>query len=335
MNDSIAVKARSTAQAANDGGGIEIFWRGQWVPVAKLSDEARETVESIWQAQRVAALGQERKPSHAWLRRLRRRPQPLVGPPDVRASYGGQVIPFPNNRRPTFRKFCVETANGPKFRVPLLGKYIKESLPVAAGGGELYIYDGGVYRPGEPLLKRLITDLLGVDWTAGRSRETIDWLLAQADKLNEAPPADVINVRNGLLHVSKRGEVTLKPHDPKFRTVVQLPVTYDESAACPVIGKFLDTVFPSPAVRSLIEEVSGYVLVPDNSLQKAVMFRGPGGNGKSVYLSLLSSLIGGQNVAHRQLQDLDENRFAPADLYGKLANICADLSSRELQSSSI
>ena len=255
-------------------------------------------------------------------------------PPDVIASHADNVIPFPQDRTVAFKRFCVATPAGLKFRAPLLGKYIVENLPVASGGGQLYVYDSGVYRNGETSLKRLIADLLGVDWTRTREGETLAWLLATADALNEQPPTNIINVRNGLLHVSKRGAVRLKPHDSKLLTPIQLPVTYDPTASCPGIDEFLSQVFPSRALLRLVEEVAGYTMVPDNSLQIAIMLRGPGGNGKSTFLNLLTSLLGSENIVHRQLQDFDEDRFAAVDLYGRLANICADLSSRELQSSS-
>ena len=41
------------------------------------------------------------------------------------------------------------------------------------------------------------------------------------------------------------------------------------------------------------------------------------------------------NVSHIALQDLEDNRFRVAELYGKLANIFADLPSRRLYSSSM
>jgi putative DNA primase/helicase len=247
----------------------------------------------------------------------------------------GQVIQFPEGGRPKYKQFCVDTPNGPKFRVPRLGKYIKDQLPVAVAGDDLHVYIDGVYRrDGERLLREVMVNILGDDWTQARSNETIAWLQAKAPKLLEDPPVDVINVRNGLLHISKGGEVKLKPHDPDFRTPIQLPVEYDPSATCPTIDAFMKTVFPDPAVRRLVVEITGYSVVPDNRLQKAFMLRGDGGNGKSTYFKILTKLLGHENVSHRSLHDLDENRFAPASLQGKLANICADLEDRELQSSS-
>ena len=53
-----------------------------------------------------------------------------------------------------------------------------------------------------------------------------------------------------------------------------------------------------------------------------------------VLLDLLTYLLGEENVSH-VAQDLEENRFKVAELYGKLANIFADLPNKRLQSSSM
>jgi putative DNA primase/helicase len=58
---------------------------------------------------------------------------------------------------------------------------------------------------------------------------------------------------------------------------------------------------------------------------------GDGANGKSTYLSVLKALLGAENVSGRPIQDFGQDRFAAADLFGKLANICADLPPNELK----
>jgi P4 family phage/plasmid primase-like protien len=62
------------------------------------------------------------------------------------------------------------------------------------------------------------------------------------------------------------------------------------------------------------------------------MLLGDGGNGKSQFLELLTRMLGDENVATPSLQDLMEDPYAKAELYGKMANIHADLSNRKLES---
>jgi putative DNA primase/helicase len=51
-------------------------------------------------------------------------------------------------------------------------------------------------------------------------------------------------------------------------------------------------------------------------------------------LSALRSFLGAENTSSKSLHTLEENRFACPYLYGKLANICPDLPSRDLESTS-
>ena len=60
------------------------------------------------------------------------------------------------------------------------------------------------------------------------------------------------------------------------------------------------------------------------------MFHGGGSNGKGVLIQMIEALIDPSNCSHRSLQDLDNNRFAAADLYGKHVNTFADLKSLRL-----
>lgn len=55
------------------------------------------------------------------------------------------------------------------------------------------------------------------------------------------------------------------------------------------------------------------------------MLVGSGANGKTTFLNIIIKVLGRHNCSFRSLQELMENRFAPADLYGKLANIYDDL----------
>ena len=56
-----------------------------------------------------------------------------------------------------------------------------------------------------------------------------------------------------------------------------------------------------------------------------------GGNGKSTFLNAVIKFVGADNVSNVSLQQLASNRFAAANLVGKLANICADLPTKRLE----
>ena len=141
----------------------------------------------------------------------------------------------------------------------------------------------------------------------------------------------IINLKNGLYDLK---EDKFKLHTPKLLSTVQIPVEYDETADCPIIDKFLSEVVSEEYIPMLLEWI-GYSMIPDNSMQKAVMLLGSGSNGKSVFLNLLTEFIGIENTAGESLQKLEKDRFSAANLYGKLLNVCPDIAGSEVYDSSV
>ena len=139
---------------------------------------------------------------------------------------------------------------------------------------------------------------------------------------------DVVNVLNGLLDVNTRA---LSPHSPDFLSPVQLPVTFDPNARCPMWDKFIGEVFPGDS-EAIAWEIPAWLATPDTSIQKAVLLTGDGANGKSTYLRAVLAFVGRQNVAAISLHRLENDRFSVARLVGRLANICPDLPSEDLSS---
>jgi putative DNA primase/helicase len=98
-----------------------------------------------------------------------------------------------------------------------------------------------------------------------------------------------------------------------------------------IVFKFLCNVMDPSDVRLAID-YWGYCLISDNKIfQKCLMCVGPPDVGKSTHLNITEAYLGKKNMAHKSLVQLTRQRFATADLYGKLANSCADISSSKLE----
>jgi putative DNA primase/helicase len=143
---------------------------------------------------------------------------------------------------------------------------------------------------------------------------------------------NIINLRNGLFNVAT-GE--LQPHIPTYYSRTQLPVRYHPTAECPGILTFLEQVQPDEEDRKAVIEQASVPLLRSNFLQKAFMYVGKGRNGKSVWFKILNTLYGAENVAHNSIHNLQWNRFAPATLDGKYANIHDDISAQEIRHTGI
>ena len=205
---------------------------------------------------------------------------------------------------------------------------------------EMYYYRDGVYLPNaeaaveagmqaayervgldEQPTKHFVSEVLGhLQRSSYRNRQEFD------------KDPDIFNVRNGLFNMAT-GE--LQPHSPTYLSRRQLPVAYDPTAECPLILKFLDQVQPDEEDRRAIIEHASVPLLRSNFLQKAFMYVGKGRNGKSVWFEILGALYGAENVTHSSIHNLQWNRFAPATLDGKFANIHDDISTQEIRHTGI
>lgn len=203
--------------------------------------------------------------------------------------------------------------------------------------GRLFRYEGGVYTENAELyVKRQVKDLTIKFGNPGRwnktlAQEVIEYISLDAPSLLERPDLDRVNLLNGILNV-QTGE--LVPHSPAFLTSIRIPITYDESAACPAIEEFIAQTFPEDSL-DLAWEILGDLITPDRSIQKAICIVGEGGNGKSAFCQLCTNFVGERNVVHLSLQKLENDRFAPARLCGRLANICSDLPGSHLEDSAV
>jgi P4 family phage/plasmid primase-like protien len=137
----------------------------------------------------------------------------------------------------------------------------------------------------------------------------------------------LINFKNGILNFNT---LEFIPHDPKYKLIRQIPLTYNPEAKCPNIRNFLSDVVKDEDSQVLLEFL-GYSLIPDTRFAQGVMLQGEGSNGKSIFLSLLRTFMGEENLAAIEMQDLGDDKFAAAELYGKLVNVFPDMSSEEIK----
>ncbi len=195
--------------------------------------------------------------------------------------------------------------------------------------GETYIYKDGVYQPGGEAAIRHIVETnfhkAGADKTA--NNHFLNEVLGHVQRRTYTKPdifdpdPYILNLENGLFNVDT-GE--LKPHNPDYSSLAKLPVKYDPTADCPRWKQFLNRTLHPDDLKA-VQEFIGSLLWKAYPTQRAWLQVGEGANGKDALDRVLATLLGPGNVAHRSLQELENNRFAKAELYGKLADIYSDL----------
>lgn len=236
-----------------------------------------------------------------------------------------QMIKEEQTKTGSGRFFNVTPTGSLKFIPKKLGDYLLDKYSILNIESYLHYYDNGVFydKATRRLINDKIVELLGDSWKEKYRDEAIGYIkdvtYIEPDNLPEND--GIINVRNGMYDI-RNGE--LLPHSPDYMSLAQVDVEYDADAKCPRLTQFMNEVFPEE-VHDLVWEHAGYSLLANLQLKQFIVFIGEGNNGKSVWSTVIQEVLGNENYANQSIQDLSSDKNARAELFGKLANIYADL----------
>lgn len=217
------------------------------------------------------------------------------------------------------------------------------SIADATGrGSHIYVYKDGYYRlDGEGILKTEIKDLFEHDvWTKHKETEIITFISSyntvHRDDLKAS--SNLINLKNGVYDIEKktfvkRGTQKFDKYYSDNYFLYIIPWDYKPNAKLTTkIEKYFKTTFMGKQKYiDFTQELFGYCLYSKYNYHGLFYLYGTGGNGKTVWISLLESLLGKANVTNKSVNSLIRNRFTTSSLYGKLLNSCGELSGFVLQ----
>lgn len=196
---------------------------------------------------------------------------------------------------------------------------------VSSIDGSWWVYADGFWQPGEKAVHARIVRTLGERYRPAHSHAIRDVMRATCDEIDVGPVPQLINVTNGMVDWKAPGMPFLVPHDPKHLSTVQLPWAWaEEVSRCADFEEFLEAAV-APDDRARVWELIGYLLMSGNPLQRMFLLTGGGGNGKGVLLAVIKALLGKRNTSAVPLADFVDDKFAAADTFGKLCNICGDI----------
>lgn len=228
--------------------------------------------------------------------------------------------------------------DGKEFLPEILSREIKEkhrfiATPIdkSGVGSIVYVYRDGYFQgDGAHAVRMEAHRALDKDSKAARLDNVVELIRVSESmdysKLN-LKSKDLVNVQNGMLDW-RTGK--LVPHDPDYLSTYQIHAEWHPKKKSDALGKFLSEV-ASPGDILFIEELMGYLMIPETSFHKSFAFIGMPGTGKSTVLKLITHWLGKENVAAIPLQLLETDQFAASDLFGKLANICTELTSEAIE----
>jgi P4 family phage/plasmid primase-like protien len=222
--------------------------------------------------------------------------------------------------------------DGSNFLPKLLADELMEEYTFINVAERIYVYEGGVFKPtGEAFIKPKCREKLEEFARISHVKEVVEHIadstLVRTEELNTHK--DLINLANGMLDWRT---MQLLPHSESYLSTARIPIEYSPDAVCPNIDQFLMTTLTVDCIP-LLEELLGYILIPDVRHSVVFILTGSGANGKSTFLNLLEAFIGTENVSKVPLQELDSHKFKRADIFGKLVNLFADLDPKDLESS--
>ena len=234
--------------------------------------------------------------------------------------------------------------------------------------GQLWIYnkDTGIWMEGYARARSLLQrwgknhlDIAPSGLNDYQKREIIHSVMDEEEYrikpsgFNDA--ADVLNMKNGIVHLAAVEAVQEKrkrdpskslpaeipddmvikeyektPHDAAYRFTWVLPYKYTPNAKCEEIRLFLEKSLGIKGMEIMLEWFA-YCLMPGSQIKKFLILVGPTDSGKTQMMNLLKMFLGNQNFCAVPLQELTTKEFQLARLYGKLANIYADLPDIEVK----
>lgn len=207
--------------------------------------------------------------------------------------------------------------------------FILGELPYFFNASGCYVLDDGGAE-----MKRIIQSCIVPRLCTSAAVNSIFKMILFQDKRREYDdlnlyPVEWVPFRNGFFIPSEnRMEAIL----PEHFVINQIPHEFypDEQSSCPVFDALLEYQLPDADDREQWLEYAGSCFNRDTSGQKWTIIRGGGGTGKSTQLNILIDCLGPENVSNETLQGLNE-KFNATALFGKMANICADVSSADME----
>jgi putative DNA primase/helicase len=231
----------------------------------------------------------------------------------------------------TWKEFFEPGMNGQAEFVPkLLGDAIilRTKFKTIKGSDKMYRYDEGVYKDdGREYIKSFSRRVLWKRFKTMRINEVINYIQAASYVGVEDIDPHWVNFNNGLLNIET---FEFREHTPNIFTITRIPITYSPGADCPFFKEKLADKLPEHVITCL-QEMFGYCYMPYQRHEVAFLFHGQKRTMKSTVLYLLGEMLGEDNITSFPLQQLTYDQFSTAYLFGKLANICADLDSEGLR----
>lgn len=193
----------------------------------------------------------------------------------------------------------------------------------------LYYYKDGVFCDnGKTKLREELTQGL-MDQFKPRRKSTIETLLrghTTIPREDLGAPSNKVVLQNGVLDLNSRD---LDDWSPEYNALHKLDVNYDPDADDPeTFLNYLDDVCTTEEDKQKLQEFAGYTLLHDKiPFHKALFLVGATNSGKSTFINILQMMFDDDAISSVGAQEISDERFASAELFGKWLNMRNEISS--------
>ncbi len=245
-------------------------------------------------------------------------------------SSAGTFSP-PEKAAPLSPKRFFGGRNGNAFKPALLAQAILTDLDVVTD-----IDSGLMYRWNERFwelhniihVQKKALQMLELEASSARSSDAANMVkvlssLEHGRKMNDSKRW--ICLKNCLFDL-ETGDIRQHTKDEYFNFMLGVEFNPHGDPRCDRWLQFLLETIQDQRTIMALQEFFGYCLVSSTRFQKCLFMFGPGADGKSIVLDVLTALLGEQNCSAVGLKDL-EKEFYRASLFGKRLNVSAEFDS--------
>jgi len=220
---------------------------------------------------------------------------------------------------------------GKKFLHDAFANWMINQNHIKRINGQLHVYKDGIYMAGYRNIEFMMLKAYP-QMKDSQRKEVLKYIEVMCPDNSPVADANLIAFKNGVYDITTD---TLTAFSPDMVITNQIPWNYRPEVYSAIADTTLNKMAcQDPEIRQLLAECIGYCFYRRNELSVSMFLTGEKANGKSTFLQMLQDVLGVQNTSNLGLDELEE-RFAPATMFGKLANIGDDISDEFLRGKAI
>lgn len=180
-------------------------------------------------------------------------------------------------------------------------------------------------------IRNRLTDGLNHTYSRSRVSEILHRIRSETYVKRDTlgAPEGMVCVENGVLDLSDPEDPELLDHSPEYRFTWAMNAPYDPDTEAPMFRQFLgESVRPEDIPK--LQEYAGDALRHWKQPGNLCVLIGPTDAGKGVFMRVLRSVFGEDNVASETLHDLTDTRWGAHSLLHRPINLANELSTGSL-----